>query len=195
MYPYNFKRGQRIQTNVDGVACDRGFLAHFQVTADAAVAASNTGVRAAITLTGAVQVITAGITSPAVCRALQIKGNQAGVADNVVIEGTNYAGETIIETIAANGSTVVEGNKAFKTVTKITVPVLVGAGDTISVGWNDKLGLPYKLAHNTVVAAIRNNVREVTAPTVTVSATAMESNTCKLASALAGTIVDVYLIV
>lgn len=69
------------------------------------------------------------------------------------------------------------------------------APDYIKVGWNDILGIPYKLAHNTVLAAALNNAREANAPTVTVSATAIESNTVKLSSALAGQAVDVYLIV
>lgn len=69
------------------------------------------------------------------------------------------------------------------------------APDTVSIGWNDLLGLPYLLPHNTVLAAVLNNVRETTAPTVTVSATALENNTVKLHSALAGQPVDIYLIV
>jgi len=43
-----------------------------------------------------------------------------------------------------------------------------------------------------VVAASLNNVREGTHPTVTVSATALESNTVDLNSALAGTPVKIY---
>ena len=66
--------------------------------------------------------------------------------------------------------------------------------DKVSVGFNDILGLPYLLAHNTVIAASLNNVRETTAPTVTVSATALESNTVDLHSALDGSVVDIYLI-
>lgn len=67
--------------------------------------------------------------------------------------------------------------------------------DTVSVGWSDILGLPFKLAHNTVLHAYLNNVLEGVAPTVTVSATVLASNTIKLNSALAGTVVDAYLMV
>jgi len=174
---------------------DQAFTAHLVISAANAVAASDTGVHAAIALTAATQDIITAITNPSVPKALRIKGNQAGVAGNVVITGTNFAGATITETIAANGATGVDGNKAFKTVTKITVPVLVGAGDTISVGFTEKLGIPYLLPHNTVRDTYLNNVKEVTAPTVTVSATAIESNTIKLNSTLAGTVVDIYLLV
>ena len=48
MYPYNHKRGQRIQTNVGGVAVDRGFVAHFQVAAASATVANTTGIHAAV---------------------------------------------------------------------------------------------------------------------------------------------------
>ena len=192
-YPFNPALGQEVQTDVKGVTLDRGFVAHF-VAADPA-AASVTAVLAATALTTSTQEITTGITNPDYPRALQIKGNQAGVAGNVVIEGTNYTDEAISETIAANGANAVSGNKAFKTVTKITLPAKVGEGDTISVGTTGKLGLPYKLPHNTVLAAYLNNTKEGTAPTVTTSTTALEGNTILLSSALNGTKVDVYLIV
>ena len=87
------------------------------------------------------------------------------------------------------------GTKAFKTITSIAVPAMDGVGVTIDVGIGEKLGLPYKLTHNTVLAAAINNVREAVAPTVTVSPTAIESNTIDLDTALGGTVVDVYLIV
>jgi len=192
-YPFNPALGQEIQSDVKGVNLDRGFIAHFSAANPAA--ASVTAILAATALTASTQVITTGITQPDYPRALQIKGNQAGITGNVVIEGTNYAGEAITETIAANGSNAVSGNKAFKTVTKITLPAKNADGDTISVGTTGKLGLPYKLAHNTVLAAYLNNTKEGTAPTVTTSTTALEGNTILLSSALNGTKVDVYLIV
>jgi hypothetical protein len=67
--------------------------------------------------------------------------------------------------------------------------------DTVSVGWNDKLGLPYKLSHDTVLAACLDNVREATAPTVAVDADHVESNTVLLHSALDNSQVDIYLAV
>jgi hypothetical protein len=69
--------------------------------------------------------------------------------------------------------------------------------DVITVGVNDILGLPYKLSHNTVIPGMTflNNTREGTEPAVTVSATAIESNTIDLSSSLDGNQVDVYLAV
>jgi len=196
MYPYNHKKGQVIQTNVNEVSCDRAFIAHFQVSAANAVAASNVAVHADITLAdGATTVVTTAITNPAVPRCLVVKGNAAGITGNVVIAGTNYAGTTITETIVATDATVVAGLKAFKTVTSITVPARTTAGDKISIGFNDVLGLPYLLTHNTILKTYLGNALEGTAPTVTTSATIIESNTIDLNSALNGSIVDVYLIV
>ena len=92
------------------------------VAAAAAVAASNTGVHAAVNLGAAAQDITAGITSPAVPRSLIVKGSVSGVAGDVVILGTNVDGDEIEETVALNGATAAEGSKAFKTVTNIHLP-------------------------------------------------------------------------
>lgn len=296
-----------------GVKIDMAFLAHFQVSAANAVAADGDGVLTA-NLGAAAQAITSGLTSPAVPRALSVDGNVSGITGNVVIEGTNYAGETITETIALNGTTAVDGAKAFKTVTKVTLPVqvhtpaaqtetievtqaptsdgdiavavtaaalgedspvsvtvslvalthddvtktaaaivaalnadedisplftasndagvitlaanapaandttlsiAVTAGDTgvtvgsstngttgvpydiVYVGWNDILGLPFMLAHNTVIPGMTylDNTAETTDPSVAVDADDIESNTIKLNSALAGKVVDAYLIV
>ena len=186
----------RIKTDAPGIVLDRAFLAHFQVSAADAVTASDTGVHAAIALTAAVQTVSTAITNPAVPRNIRIKGNAAGIAGNVTIHGTNYAGEVITETLALNGASVVEGAKAFKTVTQIDLPAETHAGtDTVSAGWGDILGLPYKLSHNTVLATYHDNTLEGTAPTVTVSATALESNTVDLNTALNGKQIDIYLIV
>lgn len=195
MRPGYNPKNNKLKTDVD-LAVERGFIAHFEIAAADAVAQSITGILAATPLTDAVQTITEGITSPAAPRNVKIKANAATVAGNVVITGTNYADQEITETIVLNGDTEVQGNKAFKTVTSIELPVETNAGtDTVSVGFANKLGLPYKLSLNTVLAAYRDGVKEGTAPVVTVSDTAIESNTILLNSALNGTNVDVILIV
>jgi hypothetical protein len=168
-------------------------------------AAIATGETAAVPFAGgqtaAADVVTTGITNPAVPRNITATaGGTAGdiKAVQVVVEGTNYADEAISETLpifTVNTAGSVEGSKAFKTVTKITIPAHDGTGATTAIGFGDKLGLPYKLAHNTVLAAYLNNVKESTAPTVAVSATAVESNTIDLNSALNSSVVDAYLMV
>lgn len=200
MYPFNNKKGQTIQTNAPGVSCDMAYLAHFQVAAADAVAADTDGVHAA--LDGAAHATTTtGITNPAVPRNITATaGGTAGdiKAVQVVITGTNYADEVITETLPAftvDTPGTVEGSKAFKTITNINVPAHDGTGATTIIGWGDKLGLPYLLAHNTVLKTYLNNTLEGTAPTVAVSAAAIESNTIDLNSALDGHVVDAYLIV
>lgn len=114
----------------------------------APAAVSATAVHAAIAMTAAPQNITTAITNPDVPRTVTIKGNAVGIAGNVVITGTNVAGATITDTIALNGSTEVEGIKAFKTVTNIALPAETHAGtDTVSVGIAKKLGLDHIVAN------------------------------------------------
>jgi hypothetical protein len=191
-YPFNPLLGQIMQTAAPGVTVDAGYVAHY--VASPAAAAVDSVLAATALADGAATTVATGITAPDVPRALQIKGNAAGITGDVVITGTNFAGETISETIALNGANAVLGSKAFKTVTQIVLPARNAAGDTVSVGCNDKLGIPYKLALNTVLAAYLDGAKEGTAPTVAVSATALESNTIDLNSALAGKQVDVFLI-
>jgi hypothetical protein len=201
MYPYNHKYGQTIQTDAEGVSTDRGFLAHFKVNATDATAADTDGIHLAVADTGVQQEITDGIIQPSVPR--NITATAGGTATDigaiqVTIEGTNFAGEVITETLPAftlDTAGTVSGNKAFKTVTKITIPAHSGLGATTAIGFAEKLGLPYLLTHNTVLFAHKNDVKEATAPTVSVSPTSLEDNTFDLNSSLNGTKVDLYLIV
>lgn len=197
---YDPFRNQTIKSN-SGEKQDHAFIAHFQVAAAKATVSSTTGVHAAVTDTGLQQVVTTAITNPSVPRNITATagGTAADIkAIQVVIEGTNYADETITETLPAftvNTAGTVVGNKAFKTVTKITIPAHDDTGATTAIGFGEKLGLPYKLSHNTVLATYLDNTKEGTEPTVTVSSTALESNTVDLNSALNSKVVDVYLLV
>jgi hypothetical protein len=195
LYPKKYKQNDKINTDVVGIKANRKDIATYQWSETEAVAASNTGVHAGVILQEAVSSLSINMTNPATPRALRIKGNAAGIVGNVVIEGTNIADQAIAETIVANAANVVEGAKAFKTITRIVFPVRNAEADEIAIGWNDKLGLPWKLPVNTVLTAALDSVRESTAPTVTVSATAIESNTIDLSSALNGKAVDITLIV
>lgn len=194
-YPLNPSLGQVLQTDAPGVEVDLGFNAHFQIAAANATAGSAVGIHAAIAMAAIVQSIVAGFTQPSVPRNITIKGNAVGNAGNVTIHGTNYENVAISEVIALNGATEVLGVKAFKTITSVDLPVETHAGtDTTSIGFGEVLGLPYKRAHNTVLFAFLNNVKEATAPTVLSNIAAIESNTIDLNSALVGTAVDIYLL-
>lgn len=199
---YNPDMGQTMKTDVEKKNVDRAFVAHFQVAADDAVAADNDAIIAAFaTSASAATVKTNGFTNPAVPRNVSATaGGTAGdiKAVQVVIEGTNYEGDSITETLPAftvdTAGTVV-GSKAFKTITKVTVPAMDGNGANVAIGFGDKLGLPYKLAHNTVHLTFLDNTLEGTAPTVTTDTDEIEKNTIDLNSALNGKVVDAYLYV
>jgi len=323
MYPYNHKRGQKIQTDVDGVAVDRAFLAHLQYSAAQAAALDTDGIHAArtcpainvaaacvikaasavtdiLTITetvalgalgnelkvilttagndtlavtktdgtkainialanttaaknaaaniqvavralstvgGAdvsavtcvaggnwdtaaiatgeagsvyfsgglspVDTLSTGFTAPPCPRNVTATaGGTAGdiKAVRVNVYGLNSLGENIEELLPAftvNTAGTVVGSKAFAEVLLVDIPAHDGLGATTAIGFGDKLGIPYKLAHNTLLTAhtFLNNVVEATEPTVAVSATAIESNTIDLNSALDGHVVDAYLIV
>lgn len=75
-------------------------------------------------------------------RCLQVVAS-AGADHVLTISGRDYLGNKMQEQITVVNTVVVFGKKAFKTVD--TVLVAAGAaGDTIDIGWYDRLGLPYK---------------------------------------------------
>ena len=199
-YPYN-PEDQRIKSDVKGIKPPRAFIALVTILAALATVADDDGILAAVTDDGTVQEILTGITNPGVAK--NITATAGGIAADikavqVMLEGTNLAGEVIQETLPAftvNTAGTVTGSKAFKTVTKITIPAHDGTGATTKIGFGEKLGLPYKLTRNTVLATYKDNTLETTAPTVTVSATALESNTIDLNSVLNSKQVDVYLLI
>ena len=101
----------------------------------------------ALTAAAGGQDIVEGITNPDVPRNVTATGNAAGIVGNVVITGTNWAGEVITDTIALNGANEVAGVKAFVTVTKVHLPPETHAGtDTVSIGRGNCLGLQRPIA-------------------------------------------------
>lgn len=108
--------------------------------------ASNTAVHANVTCpTSGTTTVTTAITNPDVPRLLVVKGNQATVTGNVVINGTDINDAVITETIASNGTSAVESTKAFKTVTSFVIPTRGAASDAISIGTSAKVGMPLAL--------------------------------------------------
>jgi hypothetical protein len=200
MRDYNTKIARKLRTDA-GTLCERTYIAHFQVAPASAPVSSTTGVHAAIACSTSATTVTTAITNPAVPKNITATaGGTAGdiKAVQVTITGTNYADVVITETLpvfTVDTAGTVIGSKAFKTVTKIEIPAMDGAGATVAIGFGEKLGLPFLLPLNTVLSAYLGNVREATAPTVTTSTTALESNTIDLNSALNGTIVDAYLMI
>lgn len=202
-YPRNarLQAAGQVQTDGAGIREEDTALVHIALTALEAVVASTTGVRTAVTDNGSPQVITTSINNPVYPR--NITATSGGTAADikavqVIVAGTNMNGDAITETLpvfTVDSATTVTGAKIFKTVTSITIPAHDGTGATTAIGFGSKLGIPYKLDNNTVFLAFLNGAKEGTLPTVTTSATVLESNGMTLSGTLAGTPVDVYLIV
>ena len=127
-------------------------------------------VHAAITCTTAVQTITTGISNPDFARTLVAKTTKAGgsMAGKIVtIYGTDIRGTAISEEITCGDDTAAEGTKAFKTVSSIVIPTRVTAGDTISIGIGDKLGLEMIPYIAVAISAHHGATLEGTLPTIT----------------------------
>jgi hypothetical protein len=138
-----------------------------QTMVDVAVA-SNTSVAAATTLaSGVVTTISgASLTDPNEYRALRIKGNQAGVVGTVVVTGYDRGGKVVTDRIAASGASAVDGVIPMSAIAFITFPAYFAAGDTISVGVSEKLGLYRPIASTADVVMMERKATAATEFTV-----------------------------
>ncbi len=163
---------------------------------------STTAIHAALAAvaTGGPQVVTTGITQPAVPR--NVTATAGGTAGDVkavavTVTGRDSDGRRITETLpvfTVDTAGTVVGSKAFASIESYSVPAMDGTGATVAIGTGAKLGLGVRLGHNSVIAAFLAGAREGTAPTVAVDLAAVEANTITLNSALNGTAVIVDLI-
>lgn len=192
VYPLNPRSGldKYVQSLVPATLLGMLFAVRYRIAAGNAPAASATGIHAAVTDNGSDQTITTGITNPAAPRNVTATaGGTAGdiKAVQVIVNGLDAAGAVISETLPAftvNTAGIVTGDKAFASITSIVIPAHDGTGATTAIGYGSKLGLPVKLAENTVLNAYLGGAKEGTAPTVAVSSTVLASNTVTLNSAL-----------
>lgn len=101
----------------------------------------------------------------------------------VTVSGLNYGSSAMSETFTflANASTAQVGNKAFKTVSSVSFPANCESGGfaaTWNIGLGEKIGLKRCMDNaGDILFSLLNGAKEATAPTMAVSATAMESNT------------------
>ena len=110
-------------------------------------AASAAGILAAVTLHATLPtVITAFDAPPSGYRVLSITGNAATVEGTVHLHGTAWDDTPIQDDVATAGASTVPGNLPFKTITRAILPPRGAAGDTLSIGWADVLGLHFPLA-------------------------------------------------
>ncbi len=211
MYPYNHKRGQTIQTDVPGIVADRGFIANLTWSAAEAAAADTDGIFDSIAAANALgdpagTTVTATpasdefIAQPPCARNLTVSvaATTAGhvKAAAIVVTGTNLNGDTITESFTPTADTpaTLVGAKAFKTVTSVAVPAQDGDSVTVDVGFGQLIGLPYKLAKRRVLVTLNDGVVD-TAPALTISTSALESNTVDFTGSLDGSVMDMSIIV
>lgn len=202
MYPFNPHKVCELQQSEAGVLIDRCHLAHYHVPA-ASGAIADHYVAGAPMANGAYVLAN---TAPGDGTARKVVATRTVVGDpdtpgTLTIVGTDLAGSVITETINVGAHGVaVPTNQAFAAVTSITgAGWTVDAGgpepDTIDIGFTDAVGLQDRLPHNTVMMVTVNDVREATAPAVTVSTTVLALNTVDPDTALAGAPLDIYYVV
>ena len=199
--PINKIRGQEqyvydVDSPYTTEAAYLGQIAIIERSATEAAATDTDGVHASITALEDAQTITTEITNPPCPRNITItctKGGGTEMAGDVVITGTNIFGETITDTIAEGADgTAIQGTYAFKTVTSILVPVRKQANDKITVGYGDKLGLPFYLYHkDQVIQCSLDYTIEDTRATVVADDDDIEANTIDLNSDLNGKVVRI----
>lgn len=73
----------------------------------------------------------------------------------VTLTGYDYMGQKMQETLTCNGTTTVQGNKAFAVLTQFDIDGAQSDTATVSVGWGNKLGLPF--AGNAMDIEIKNS--------------------------------------
>jgi hypothetical protein len=83
-------------------------------------------------------------------RAVSVVSSGAGdTTQTVTVTGTDIYGAAMTQTLTLNGTTTVNGTKAFKTITQVAVSAAL-AGN-LSVGDTDIIGIPFRCVNRSVV--------------------------------------------
>lgn len=191
------KHLNEIGTDVYGVNLPAANTALKEWSADEAIAADTDAVMTSTAGKTSAQDITEDLVNPPCPRNLTVTaGGTAGdiKAGSVRVYGTNYADEPIYEdfTFTADTGATKTGVKAFKTVTKVSIPAQDGTGCTFIVGIGSALGLPLKLASKPLFLATLNGSAD--AGTLAVDDDELEKNTYTPNASLAGTVVKLALV-
>jgi len=121
-------------------------------------AADDDYVHIGIVGTGALQVITAGITNPDVARNASVTATNIDTPSGVVtIVGINSKGVAATESITIIPGTTAYGNVAWATISSVTLPAGVSALDTIKIGISNKLGLGVTIGLATNIIKMKVN--------------------------------------
>lgn len=119
--------------------------------------------------------VTGFLAQPDMPRGLTFTPSAAADTGNITVVGTNIEGTPVTETVATNGASAVSSAYAYKKVTKITFPIDDGT-ITWDVGWNDKLGIPFKGATKPLALEYDDGVLQTTVGTFTVDADTLAKN-------------------
>ncbi len=113
--------------------------------ADGIAAAQAVAAAGNLTLNGALASGGSFTEAGGFARAVQIVSTNAGdTTQTATVTGTDYWGQTVVETLTFNGTTAVVSDKTFKTVTQIAISAALTGN--ASAGTTNKFGLPYKLS-------------------------------------------------
>lgn len=142
----------------------------------------DTAVAMANGVTGDYDEYTTGFTNPGVPRT--ITATSGGTANDigavaVYIYGTDYQDNAIEEQLpyfTANSATTVESTRAYKTITKVMLPVHDGAAATTSIGFGNGIGLPYLLDHTVGMKLAIGGVEDANAATFNIDADEISKN-------------------
>ena len=164
--------------DVTGFVCtgSANWNARTVATKDSTVFAMANGV------TGDYDEYTTGFTNPGVPRT--ITATSGGTANDigavaVYIYGTDFQDKAISEQLpyfTANSATTVESTRAYKTITKVMLPVHDGAAATTSIGFGNGIGLPYKLSHTVGMKLAIGGTEDANAPTYHTDADEISKN-------------------
>ena len=201
--PYQYNYGQTLSTDANNVTVDRGFVANLSWTAVQAAAADAAGavLTQAASATLVVTVAAAAMLAQPPCArhaVVTVAATTAGHVKAAAIRetGLDLNGTAIYEDFTPTEDTpaTLTGTKAFASFTSLVVPAQDGASVTVSLGWGQLIGLPYKLAKKRVLLTLNDGVVD-TAPALTISATVLALNTVDFNGSLDGSVMDMSMIV
>jgi len=175
-YPTNFP--QRVNQRVPSMAYDAQIQqgGHIYVEFGTPATASATAIVTAQDMTTAGTLTSFATTyTPTVegmmgryGRRLTVAGS-AATTGTVTIKGRDYIGQSMVETLTLNGTTAVNGQKAFRYVDSISWTAT--ATVNLSVGTTAALGVPYRIQTTAITNELMNGAT-VAAGTLTVGSTA-----------------------
>jgi len=203
MYPFNPNKGQTIQTNASGVVADMGYIANLSWTALEAAAANAAGavLTEAASATAIVTVLAADMLAQPPCARNAVVTVAATTAAHVKaaairVNGLDLDGKALYEDFTPTEDTpaTLTGTKAFASFTSLVIPIQDGASVTVSLGWGQLIGLPYKLSKKRVILTLNDGVVD-TAPTLTISSSVLALNTVDFNGSLDGSVMDMSIIV